>query len=248
MNDELKLFVVTHKPVDYLPEGRTFIGVGANQNMENVSVYDSGLENISSKNYSYCELTALYWLWKNTNYGYIGFEHYRRYFCSKANIFHASPLKPKKIKKILKKSDMIVSNQFKFKDTIYEYYKKNHISSDMDITRQAICDLYPEYLPDFDAVMQGHKTSMCNMFVSSKQIMDKYCEWLFAVLAYAEERIDISDRDAYQKRIYGFLAERLLNVWLHHHSELKIAHYPIYMPKQRPWIIKIKTLMKAVLK
>ena len=42
-------------------------------------------DNISDKNETYCELTAMYWAWKNIkkiypDIEYIGLNHYRRYF------------------------------------------------------------------------------------------------------------------------------------------------------------------------
>ena len=42
---------------------------------------DNTGDNISEKNQSYCELTGIYWAWKNLkNVDYIGLCHYRRYF------------------------------------------------------------------------------------------------------------------------------------------------------------------------
>ena len=60
------------------------------------------------------------------------------------------------------------------------------------------------------------------MFITSKKIYDTYCEWLFDILDEVESRMDISKYNDYHKRIYGFLAERLLGVFMQHN------HYKIY--------------------
>ena len=44
---------------------------------------DNTGEHISEKNPHYCELTALYWAWKNLKSDYIGIVHYRRHFVKK---------------------------------------------------------------------------------------------------------------------------------------------------------------------
>ncbi|UNT93779.1 DUF4422 domain-containing protein [Allobaculum sp. Allo2] len=42
---------------------------------------DNTKDNIASKNKSWCELTGLYWIWKNdTESDWISISHYRRYF------------------------------------------------------------------------------------------------------------------------------------------------------------------------
>ena len=43
------------------------------------SVRDNSGDNISAKNKQYCEMSAVYWLWKNMHHDWIGIEHYRRH-------------------------------------------------------------------------------------------------------------------------------------------------------------------------
>ena len=60
--------------------------------------------------------------------------------------------------------------------------------------------------------------SCCNMFIAHKSFIDAYCTWLFEILFDLYNRLDISDYDNYQRRIFGFMAERLLNVYFRHHA------------------------------
>ena len=96
--------------------------------------------------------------------------------------------------------------------TVKEQFAANHNLVDLDVTRQVIQELSPEVLPAFDEIMGRHVTSFYNMFYTSREELVAYCEWLFKVLFEVERRTDISSYSAYQQRLYGFLAERLLNV------------------------------------
>lgn len=85
-NKELTIFSVFHK--DYPQPNCDFIKpiqVGkALSTMDLGFLKDDIGENISAKNPTFCELTALYWMWKNSHQiesEFVGLSHYRRYFC-----------------------------------------------------------------------------------------------------------------------------------------------------------------------
>lgn len=240
------LFVVTHKFVPTLNKGRNFIGVGENRNINNVKFYDNSGVNISSRNKNYCELTALYWMWKNCKCDVLGLEHYRRYLCDKICIFKPRVISIKKITKVLKKYDAILPEKNKFKPNIYEHYKKEHFISDMNICKDIILEKYPDYCQAFDKVMSDDKCSMYNIFIMKKEFVDCYCEWLFNILFECEKRINILDRDDYQKRVFGFLSERLFNVWVTK-NQLKVYYAPVYQSGDVPIVIKIKTILKKII-
>ena len=76
-------------------------------------------------------------------------------------------------------------------------------------------------------VLKSKKISLCNMVITSKEILSEYCEFLFNILFRLEKQLDISNYDDYQVRIYGFLGELLINVFFEHHKEYKIKHLPV---------------------
>lgn len=99
--------------------------------------------------------------------------------------------------------------------TLGEQYASSHYANDLLKVRDIIQAKTPEYLLSFDLVMNSNSGYFTNMFVTRKNILSDYCQWLFAILFELEKIVDISTYDAYQSRIFGFLSERLFNVWLH---------------------------------
>ncbi len=233
---KLSMYMVTHKNVDYIPEGRIPIFVGNGDNVSNF-IRDNTGESISDKNKYFCELTAFYWIWKNDrNADYVSVEHYRRFFMEK----NISPLKKEKVIKYLNKNDGIVTKKYKFKTSIKEYYAINHIASDLSKVEDAIENLYPEYMDSYNKIMNGKDSSMCNMLILKKNDFDMYCEWLFNILFYVERKINLCKRSDYQKRVFGFLSERLQNVWMDK-NKIKCKELPIYFYEESQIMSKLKS-------
>ena len=246
----MKLFVVTHKVVNEIPEGRVLIGVGPNKPLENVEIYDDVGENIAQKNPNYCELTALYWMWKNCTDDIVGLEHYQRFFCKDgiSKFKEAVPLSQEEIAAILSEHDMILPQKVKTRKSVYQYYRdakvyysfeKAHCIEDLDICIDIINQHFPQYKESCDRVMKSHAVSMCNMFIGHKEFVDEYCEWLFSIFAHAEGRIDLEHKTQYQKRVFGFLSERLFNVWLDHKG-LNYYYAPVHNLHEVPFRNKIR--------
>ena len=82
---DIKIAVAYHKE-SFVLHHKYFIPVHAGKAVSNLDLHmqgDDEGDNISYKNPWYCELTALYWLWKNTKADYKGLMHYRRAFVVK---------------------------------------------------------------------------------------------------------------------------------------------------------------------
>lgn len=209
---DTRIYVMTHKKIAEIPneiyipmqvgrEGKEDLGYLA----DNTGIH------ISEKNSSYCELTGIYWLWKNVDCDIIGICHYRRYFTRNEKL-----LEKDYIEQVIEEYPIIVPNSSCVKEeTVYAQYEKIHNSGkDLDVCRKVIAEKYPEYLAAFDFAMKTILVSVGNMWITRKDIYDRYCKWLFDILFEVEKRIDINGYDAYQRRVMGFLSERLFRVWL----------------------------------
>jgi hypothetical protein len=244
------IYVITHKDFDdrYCNSFCTTLLVGANKNKCSTAKWmDNTGDNISDKNASFCELTGLYWIWKNSSDDIIGLCHYRRYFSHMSNYFPLclSPTQ-RDVKRMLGKADLIAPRKLRLsmdgKLTVRRHYAQYHNISDWELTKQIITELYPDYLEDFLWYENQTEGYCFNMFVGKKSLMDGYCRWLFDILFELERRVDIDTYDAYNGRLFGFLSERLINVWIHHNDlvvkELNLfSAEPGFIEKNRQRVI-----------
>ena len=171
---------------------------------------DTG-DNISEKNCYYGELTGVYWVWKNVRTtDYVGICHYRRYFCTEEGRI----LNEKDYLSILKEYDIITSKKLKLNYSYFDGYASDYNILDLIVTGEVIRKRYPEYYDTFERLLHGNGTYFGNMMVTSKALYDEYASWLFTVFAEAEKRIDAGNYDDYHKRVFGFISEFLLFVWV----------------------------------
>lgn len=246
---DIKILVAAHKPY-WMPDDDVYlpIQVGAAGKGSLGWRRDDEGDNISEKNPNYCELTALYWAWKNLNADYIGLCHYRRYFAFHTLLARMKKkkhriLKRKNYETVLNHYDIIVPKTKSFgKLCVWEQYANCHHINDLEQVKEILFGLYPEYRYAFSTVMKRHSLHCYNMFVMRKDLFQRYCQWLFSILFELEKEIDISKYDTYQARVYGFLSERLFNVWIEH-QHLKICEVPVTMirdPAPKPkWYKRI---------
>lgn len=242
----IKIFICAHKEVE-LPTHPFFLPVQAGAAIHQpILGYqpDNEGDNISIKNPHFCELTCHYWAWKNLkNVDIVGLNHYRRYFDFKkkwpqfsadkhfipTDVFLKQDYQFPDLETMLKKYDIILPIARHWRVSNTQQYANYHIAKDWEMLRQIIKDRSPQYIPAFEKTMDhSNKSVGYNMFITYWEHFDAYSKWLFDILFEVERRVPPID-DPVQSRIYGYMSERLINVFCEHYH-LRINHIPLIMP------------------
>lgn len=178
---------------------------------------DDDGENISVKNPNYNELTAVYWAWKNLkDVDAVGLVHYRRFFFDSKPYSLKNVTSIKKVNQLLQKYDVILPKKRNYYiETNYSHYIHAHHKEPLNEARKVIAEVYPNYLPAFDKVMKKRGAHMFNMFIMKRNAFESYCSFMFDVLGKLEKRIDISEYSVQEARVYGYISELLMDVWLY---------------------------------
>ena len=218
----VKILVAAHKPY-WMPEDGMYLPlhVGKQGKADIGFAGDDTGEHISSKNPNYCELTGIYWAWKNLQADYIGLVHYRRHF-SKRNALGVPPERKKamvltqeKLAPVLQRVDIVLPHKRNYYiETNYSHYIHAHRAEGLDCVRAVIQNDFPTYAPACERVMNRTWAHMFNMFIMKRPYYDAYCTWMFDILSRVEATVDISDYPPVEARIFGYLSEMLLDIWI----------------------------------
>ena len=265
-NDSVEIYVVYHRPAP-LVKNEVLIPIRAGKALktkEGEEITDEMIGDdtgfhISDKNDRYSELTALYWIWKNSKADIVGLMHYRRFLelnpeelsipenNNEMDGFYG--LRKENVLAYMKKYDIIVPYKWgtNVGNNLYEHYRASHYIEDLYIVMRYIKHKYPEMSRALEEYVKQGQWTGTNLFIAKKEVIDKYCEWLFDILFSVDEDLAVDhslfDHEIrfnnatpeYQRRAPGFLAERLFSFWLDYYSDkYKIKRVPMiyYAPEE----------------
>lgn len=236
---DIKILVACHQENVYVPDNPLIypIQVGAanaSKHFEGMLHDDEG-ENISTKNPMYCELTALYWAWKNLEADYIGLFHYRRYFSFSSERFKTDLFADiildsnddatyqmlgydeENMRSIIESADVIVPEKgyFTVKINMREQYgmAREQVREDLECVIDILQEKYPHMMDAANKYLDSFEGYFCNMSIMRKDLFDDYCAWMFDILEEHERRRDVSDYDPVSMRVSGYLGERLSAIY-----------------------------------
>lgn len=267
---DVKILVATHKPYA-MPKSKLYLPIHVGREMAKANICDfigdNASDNISAKNPIFCELTALYWAWKNLDSDYIGLVHYRRLFknpkgyrgndvaistdvedidtATKAIPKLQKTLSQSALKQLLQSTDVILPKKRKYYiENLYNHYCKTMNPEPLTKVREIIASQFPEYLIEFDSLKHRRSAHVFNMFIMRKNILNDYCNWLFPILFELEKRVDTTNWSNFQKRYAGRISERLLDVWINT-NHIPYKELPIISTESTNWLKKGTGFLKA---
>ena len=261
MSETIKIFLSYHMDShrirsDILTPIHVGRAIASDENIEKLSdvIGDNTGDNISDRNASFCELTAQYWAWKNTNDQYVGFFHYRRHLCfnsdneKKENKWGIIEY-PYITEDYLDRAglrDEIIYDAVKGRKIIsvtpwnveaagsvnnHDHYARSsphlHIS-DLDRAMEILAKNYPDYEKDIESYCNSKYGYYTNIFVMERSLFNEYCELLFGTLFELESELDISSYNVQEKRIFGYISEWIFGVFLTHYNRVSGETAPCY--------------------
>ena len=215
------IYIAQHNDEQFVPilKGYKILKVGK-------EFEDDGRDNINYLNPYINEATALYDIWKNCNEEIVGLTHYRRIFIYMDDMDYLRGLSFDIAKKILEYKDIITSPFHTLgSDTIYGYHRYSLL-----LTSPHTVKTFDKYINKLDKIepklieyfMKSNRFIARNMFVAKKEVIDKYCEWLFPIIIPLTEEFIENDlknvgpigKTPGQERLIGHFIERMFSYWV----------------------------------
>ena len=266
--EQVKLYVSCHKPFDIPAHPLLFpIQVGAAQAKERFDgmLSDAEGDNISAVNSQYCELTAQYWAWKNDAADWQGFFHYRRFLYPDMQAVRpyrienipTLPLLQKlgyeNFEELIRQYDLICPIREQMYVPVRQHYAEApfHYQADLERMEGILYQMYPAYRPAAQAYLDGTVHYFGNLYIFSREQFERYCAWLFPLLAEFDRQTDLTGYSTQERRVDGYLAERLFGIYLTHvrqNETLRVLELPrVHFEGMGGGNYRKKQMMAAVL-
>ena len=226
---EIKVIVAAHKKYG-MPEDKLYLPLQVGSALHDDIGYmrDCEGENISEKNPYFCELTGLYWAWKNLDADAVGLVHYRRHFGkSRDRLLNSTTAE-----NLLSQYQAVLPKKRKYYiENLYSHYCNTLYAEPLDVAGEIIREKYPDYYPEFEKLHKRTSAHMFNMLIMRKKQFDAYCSWLFDILFELEKRVPTDGMDSFHARFFGRVSELLLDIWINTNN-ISYTEYPfVYMEK-----------------
>ena len=155
--------------------------------------------NISAKNKQYCEMTATYWVWKNTDHEWKGIEHYRRHLLVTPAMIGGD-------------ADAILPLPYLcYPNTLSQF--RRFVSQDvLDALLRTLMELHPRQYDEYLAIIRGHFQYTYNLVCAKREVFDDYCAWFFRITE-AMERMGTEVPEIAETRALSYVAEVLTNIY-----------------------------------
>jgi hypothetical protein len=234
------IYIATHKMVDfpktewYKTLGLGGFGAGILDELDNTG------DNISFKNRNYCELTGLYWIWKNVRADIVGICHYRRYFnlipvdgpfarhlsferFSDIKQILEHPYQLERMHQILDEYDIILPSALLLPVSVDAKYKLDHSSMEWEYFMQILDEKHGS---NVHSLRLDRRLLSNNMMICKKSLFDEYAEQLFSIIDKVYDHFGDCPEELnlrYQRFRYpGYLAERFMTAFV---NSMKLKYY-----------------------
>jgi len=244
----MKILVAAHKPYQ-MPADQLYqpvmVGSALHEDIPAGYVPDNTGQNMSDMNPFYNELTALYWAKYNLqDEDIIGLMHYRRYFGRKASHDLNDILTENDIRTALASADVLLPKPRNYYiESQKNHYFNAHNHEPYLVMREVIEEKYPTYLAAFDMMSDSKKAHLFNMSIMRQADFQAYTDFMFEVLREVEARIPYQDYEGQERRVFGFLSERLMDTWVYTQNK-GVAEFALVTTEKTNWVDKGTQFLK----
>lgn len=244
----MRIFVVTHKETNTPPNPLYGVISVGGALVPRAEFSDSTGDSISPKNRHYCELTALYWLWKNSRETPLGVCHYRRFFNflptnlssyplirlprpdNESMELLADPGQAEQIDRLVQQYDLIIPRALYQSPSIGADYLRSHGRQEWDEFLRQLDDLYGA---DRHSARDETRFFGNNMLICRREIFDLYATQLFHVIDRVFSAVgalpDVAGARYQPGRYPGYLAERFMSAFVNanrlKYFEAQVIHF-----------------------